>query len=136
MVPVRKPNLAGHHLKDIVELSEKPSLNSHNPEYDKFGFEIEEERCPDKRGEGERRPSQENGAETTLSLEEVESRWDSIVSTLSKPVHLIMTLDMKNLIRKGVPINQKGTVWKAIVDNRMRRRPRSGYYQVYCSNWP
>ena len=59
MAPVRKPNMAEHHLKDIVELSEKPSLNSHNPEYDKFGFEIDEDRCTDEIAEGERRLSQE-----------------------------------------------------------------------------
>ena len=30
----------------------------------------------------------------------------------------MITLDMKTLIRRGIPINLRGMVWKAIVDNR------------------
>ena len=35
--------------------------------------------------------------------------------------------------RRGIPINQRGTVWKAIIDNRIRgsrERPQPEYYQV------
>ena len=125
--------MVGHLLKDIVESSEKPSLSSQNPKYDRFGFKIDEDGSLEEKAERLRRLTQENLEETELSLEEVESRWDSVVSTLSKPVHFTVTLDMKNLIRRGIPINLKGTVWKAIVDNRIRgsmERPQPDYYQV------
>ena len=134
MVSASRQEMVGHLLKDIVESSEKPSLSCQNPKYDRFGFKIDEDGSLEEKAERLRRLTQENLEETELSLEEVESRWDSVVSTLSKPVHFTVTLDMKNLIRRGIPINQKGTVWKAIVDNRIRgsmERPQPDYYQVY-----
>ena len=133
MVSASRQEMVGHLLKDIVESSEKPSLSSQNPKYDRFGFKIDEDGSLEEKAERLRRLTQENLEETELSLEEVESRWDSVVSTLSKPVHFTVTLDMKNLIRRGIPINLKGTVWKAIVDNRIRgsmERPQPDYYQV------
>ena len=133
MVSASRQEMVGHLLKDIVESSEKPSLSSQNPKYDRFGFKIDEDGSLEEKAERLRRLTQENLEETELSLEEVESRWDSVVSTLSKPVHFTVTLDMKNPIRRGIPINLKGTVWKAIVDNRIRgsmERPQPDYYQV------
>ena len=49
---------------------------------------------------------------------QVESRWNGVVVNLKKPVQFTVTLDIKRLIRAGIPINQRGVVWKAIVDNR------------------
>jgi len=138
MVSASRQEMVGHLLKDIVESSEKPSLSSQNPKYDRFGFKIDEDGSLEEKAERLRRLTQENLEETELSLEEVESRWDSVVSTLSKPVHFTVTLDMKNLIRRGIPINLKGTVWKAIVDNRIRgsmERPQPDYYQALLSNY-
>ena len=134
MVSATRQEMVGHLLKDIVESSEKPTLSSQNPKYDRFGFKIDEDGSLEEKAERLRRLTQENLEEAELSFEEVESRWVSVVSTLSKPVHFTVTLDMKNLIRQGIPINQKGTVWKAIVDNRIRgsmERPQPDYYQVY-----
>jgi len=138
MVSATRQEMVGHLLKDIVESSEKPTLSSQNPKYDRFGFKIDEDGSLEEKAERLRRLTQENLEETDLSLEEVESRWVSVVSTLSKPVHFTVTLDMKNLIRQGIPINQKGTVWKAIVDNRIRgsmERPQPDYYQALLSNY-
>merc|ERR1712126_172402 len=138
MVSASRQEMVGHLLKDIVESSEKPSLSSQNPKYDRFGFKIDEDGSLEEKAERLRRLTQENLEETELSLEEVESRWDSVVSTLSKPVHFTVTLDMKNLIRRGILINLKGTVWKAIVDNRIRgsmERPQPDYYKALLSNY-
>jgi len=138
MVSATRQEMVGHLLKDIVESSEKPTLSSQNPKYDRFGFKIDEDGSLEEKAERLRRLTQENLEEAELSFEEVESRWVSVVSTLSKPVHFTVTLDMKNLIRQGIPINQKGTVWKAIVDNRIRgsmERPQPDYYQALLSNY-
>ena len=49
---------------------------------------------------------------------QAESRWNTVVANLRKQVQFTVTLDTKRLIRSGIPINQRGVVWKAIVDNR------------------
>lgn len=144
MVSASRQEMVGHLLKDIVESSEKPSLSSGNPGYDQYGFRQEETR-----GEGEsleekaerlRRLTQENLEETVsqLTVKEVEARWEGVVSTLGKTGHFTVTTDMKCLIRNGIPINQRGTVWKAIVDNRIRGvmdRPQPDYYKALLSNY-
>ena len=82
--------------------------------------------------------AQENWTESELSLEEVEARWTSVVTTLAKPTQFTVTMDIKKLIRGGIPINQRGLVWKAIVDNRLRGsmdRPQPEYYQDLLSNY-
>ena len=114
-------------MKDIVESSEKPNLTcSTDPKYDRFGFKIDAEGSLEEKAERLRRMAQENWEESELSLEELESRWCGVVSTLKKPAQFTVTIDIKRLIRGGIPINQRGLVWKAIVDNR--------WSYVYCKS--
>jgi len=134
-----RQQMVGHLLKDIVESSEKPNLTcSTDPKYDRFGFKIDAEGSLEEKAERLRRMAQENWEESELSLEELESRWCGVVSTLKKPAQFTVTLDIKRLIRGGIPINQRGLVWKAIVDNRIRGsmdRPQQDYYQDLLSNY-
>ena len=116
-----RQQMVGHLLKDIVESSEKPNLTcSSDPKFDRFGFKIDADGSLEEKAERLRRVAQENWEEAgaELSLEEVESRWVGVVTTLRKPAQFTVTLDIKKLIRGGIPINQRGVVWKAIVDNR------------------
>merc|ERR1719479_691226 len=140
MVSASRQQMVGHLLKDIVESSEKPSLVcQQDPKYDRFGFKIDEEGSLEEKAERLRRVAQDNWEESELSLEEVESRWNTVVLNLKKPVQFTVTLDIKRLIRAGIPINQRGVVWKAIVDNRIRgsiEKPQQpDYYQALLSNY-
>ena len=136
-----RQQMVGHLLKDIVESSEKPSLNaSTDPKFDRFGFKIDADGSLEEKAERLRRLAQENWEEAgaELSLEEVEARWCGVVTSLNKPAQFTVTLDIKRLIRAGIPINQRGTVWKAIVENRIRgsmERPQQDYYQDLLSNY-
>ena len=132
--------MVGHLLRDIVESSEKPNLTcTSDPKFDRFGFKIDADGCSlEEKAERLRRMAQENWHESELSLEEVEARWTSVVTTLAKPTQFTVTMDIKKLIRGGIPINQRGLVWKAIVDNRLRGsmdRPQPEYYQDLLSNY-
>lgn len=136
-----RQQMVGHLLKDIVESSEKPSLTaSSDPKFDRFGFKIDADGSLEEKAERLRRLAQENWEEAgaELSLEEVEARWCGVVTSLNKPAQFTVTLDIKRLIRAGIPINQRGTVWKAIVENRIRgsmERPQQDYYQDLLSNY-
>jgi len=143
MVSASRQEMVGHLLKDIVESSEKPSLNSQNG-YDQFGFKQEDfnqhGESLEVKAERLRKIAQENHEETVsqLTSKEVEARWEGVVSTLGKAGHFTVTTDMKCLIRNGIPINQRGVVWKAIVDNRIRGvmdRPQPDYYKALLSNY-
>merc|ERR1719192_726744 len=71
-------------------------------------------------------------------VREVEAKWDGVVSTLSKAGVFTVTTDMKCLIRNGIPITQRGVVWTAIVENRIRgvmERPQPDYYHALLSNY-
>ena len=81
-------------------------------------FKVDAEGSLEEKAERLRRAAQEALEESELSLEEVEARWNGVVSVLRKPAQFTVTLDVKKLIRGGIPINQRGLVWKAIVDNR------------------
>ena len=117
-----RQQMVGHLLKDIVESSEKPNLAcTSDPKYDRFGFKVDAEGSLEEKAERLRRAAQEALEESELSLEEVEARWNGVVSVLRKPAQFTVTLDVKKLIRGGIPINQRGLVWKAIVDNRLEK---------------
>jgi len=136
MVSASRQEMVGHLLKDIVENCERPSLNSHSTECDRFGFRLNEEGSLEDRAERIRRQNEEFAEE--MSEEEARRRWDSVVLSLERPGPLIITMDMKTLIRRGIPINLRGSVWKAIVDNRVRtylEKPQSDYYQALLSNY-
>ena len=93
-----------------------------------------------------------------LTVKEVEAKWDAVVTTLGKAGVFTVPTDMKCLIRyvglpnidgarflnlvfdsdleqsrNGIPITQRGIVWKAIVENRIRGvmdKPQPDYYKV------
>lgn len=136
MVSASRQEMVGHLLKDIVESSERPSLTSRSAECDRFGFRISDEGSLEERAERIRNQTEDITEE--ISEEELRKRWDSVVASLARPGPLFITLDMKNLIRRGIPISMRGMVWKAIVDNRVRTnmdRPHPDYYQALLSNY-
>jgi len=143
MVSASRQEMVGHLLKDIVESSEKPSLSSQDPAYDQFGFRQEDlngQETLEEKAEKLRRMTQENLEETVsqLTVKEVEAKWDGVVSTLSKAGVFTVTTDMKCLIRNGIPITQRGVVWTAIVENRIRGvmdKPQPDYYKALLSNY-
>ena len=49
-----------------------------------------------------------------------------------------MTTDLKNLLRLGIPISQRGAVWKAIVDHKLMRvqneKFEDNYYNKLLAN--
>jgi len=131
-----RQQMVGHLLRDIVESSEKPNLTcTTDPKYDRFGFKIDADGSLEEKAERLQRVAQENLEEC---MEDVESRWNNVVTILGKPAQFTVTMDVKKLIRGGIPINQRGLVWKAIVDNRIRGsmdRPQPDYYQDLLSNY-
>ena len=138
MVSASRQEMVGHLLKDIVESSEKPTLSSDNPEHDRFGFRFEENGSLLDKAERLQRIAQENLEETELTAEETENRWKDVVVALSRPGHFTVSRDMKNLIRRGVPINSRGTVWRAVIINRLRGNVEGqyqDYYQALLSNY-
>ena len=50
-----------------------------------------------------------------------------------------MTTDLKNLLRLGIPISQRGAVWKAIVDHKLMRvqndKFEADYYKKLLANY-
>ena len=84
MVSATRQEMVGHLLKDIVDNSEKPTLNSDTPEHDRFGFRFEEGASLIEKAERLQRIAEENLAETELSLEEVETRWQDVVLGLTR----------------------------------------------------
>ena len=50
-----------------------------------------------------------------------------------------ITTDLKDLLRKGIPISQRGSVWKAIVDHKLMRvqndKFESDYYKKLLGNY-
>ena len=131
MVSASRQEMVGLLLKDIVDNSEKPALNSETPEHDRFGFRFEEGASLIEKAERLQRIAEENLAETELSLEEVETRWQDVVLGLTRPGHFVVSRETKELIRRGVPINQRGSVWRAIIMNRIRGTLDTQHHQYY-----
>lgn len=50
-----------------------------------------------------------------------------------------MTSDLKSLLRLGIPISQRGSVWKAIVDHKLMRvqndKFEANYYKKLLANY-
>merc|ERR1719427_1538984 len=68
----------------------------------------------------------------------MEKSWKDVVVALGRPGHFMVSRDMKNLIRKGVPINLRGTVWRAVIINRISGNVEGhyqDYYQALLSNY-
>ena len=138
MVSASRQEMVGHLLKDIVKSSEKPTLNSQNPEYDRFGFRFDDNASLLDRAERLQRIAQENMEETELTAEEMESSWKDVVVALGRPGNFRVSRDMKKLIRRGIPINLRGTVWRAVIINRIRGNIDSDhqdYYKALLSNY-
>jgi len=138
MVSASRQEMVGHLLKDIVESSEKPALCTQNPEHDRYGFRFEENGSLLDKAERLQRIAQENLEETELTAEEMEKSWKDVVVALGRPGHFMVSRDMKNLIRKGVPINLRGTVWRAVIINRIQGNVEGqyqDYYQALLSNY-
>ena len=159
MVSATRQEMVGHLLKDIVESSEKPALSSDTPEHDRwdhtpsyhhtitpshvhgrFGFRFDSGASLIEKAERLQRIAEENLAESELTAEEVETRWQDVVVGLSRPGHFLITRETKALIRRGVPINLRGSVWRAIIMNRVRGNQladthQQEYYQALLSNY-
>ena len=138
MVSASRQEMVGHLLKDIVESSEKPVLTSENTEHDRFGFRFDNGASLVERAERLQRIAEENLAESELTVEEVETRWRDVVVGLGRPGHFLVNKETKALIRRGVPINLRGGVWRAIIMNRIRGNVEGklqDYYQALLSNY-
>ena len=85
MVSASRQEMVGLLLKDIVDNSEKPTLNSDTPEHDRFGFRFEEGASLIEKAERLQRIAEENLAETELSLEEVDLTCGVFSSNSSMP---------------------------------------------------
>ena len=48
----------------------------------------------------------------SLQLENRESRWEDAVSTLNSKVPFTVTSDIKRLLRLGIPISQRVSIWQ------------------------
>ena len=79
-------------------------------------------------------------------MDQLESKWEAVVATLHGKTQFTVTSDIKRLLRLGIPISQRGSVWKAIVDHRLVRpttgnnnrnsiSPTGGYYQKLLANY-
>ena len=133
MVSTSRQEMVETLLKDIVEKSEKPALSSENPEYDRFGFRLDKNGILQEKAERLQRVAQENLEEAELSKTKIERGWQDIVVALGRPGHFTMTKEIKYLVRKGIPVNLRGCVWRALVMHRTRGDP--GYYQALLSNY-
>ena len=136
MISTSRQEMVGNLLKDIVEKSERPTLNSENPEYDRFGFRLDKNGILKEKAEKLQKVAQENLEEAKLSKKRIEKGWQDIVVALGRPGHFTMTKDIKHLIRKGIPINLRGSVWRALILHRTRGNAGvPGYYQALLSNY-
>ena len=136
MISTSRQEMVGNLLKDIVENSDKPTLSFEKPEYDRFGFRLEKNGTLTEKAERLQRVAQANLEEAELSKEKIERSWQDVVVALGRPGHFTVSKEMKNLIHRGVPINLRGTVWRALILNRTRGNVGDqGYYQALLSNY-
>ena len=136
MISTSRQEMVGNLLKDFVETSEKPALKSENPEYDRFGFRLDKNGILKEKAERLQRVTQENLEEAELSKKRIEKGWREVVVALGRKEHFTMTKDVKYLIRKGIPINLRGSVWRALITKRtIGNAGDQGYYQALLSNY-
>ena len=136
MISTSRQEMVGHLLKDILEKSEKPALCSENPEYDRFGFRLDKNGILKEKAERLQRVAQENLEEAALSKKKIEKSWQDVVVALGRPGHFSMSQEMKHLVRKGIPINLRGSVWRALILKRTRGNVGDqGYYHALLSNY-
>ena len=112
-------------ISDIQTVSKK--------EYDRFGFRLDKNGILQEKAERLQRVAQENLEEAELSKTKIERGWQDIVVALGRPGHFTMTKEIKYLVRKGIPVNLRGCVWRALVMHRTRGD--QGYYQALLSNY-
>ena len=67
-----------------------------------------------------------------------EKKWDEAIASLNSKTPFTMTTDLKNLLRLGIPISQRCTVWKATVDHKLMRvqndKFEANYYKKLLAN--
>merc|ERR1719422_1631169 len=72
-------------------------------------------------------------------LENREGKWNEAIATLNSKAQFTMTSDIKSLLRLGIPISQRGAVWKAIVEKRVMRcgseKFQKDYYKKLLANY-
>ena len=67
-----------------------------------------------------------------------EKKWDEAVHSLNSKTPFTMTTDLKSLLRQGIPISQRGSVWKAIVDHKLNLKNdkfETDYYKKLLANY-
>jgi len=141
-VSASRQEMVSQLLKDIVEVGDRPTLASKSAAYDRFGFAIEtpgntlEEKAEFLRKQAENNHDNlEDGAEHD---EHREKKWDEAIASLNSKTPFTMTTDLKNLLRLGIPISQRCTVWKATVDHKLMRvqndKFEANYYKKLLAN--
>ena len=136
MISKSRQEMVGNLLKDILDKSEKPALSSENPEYDRYGFRLDKNGILKEKAERLERVAQENLEEAALSKKKFEKSWQDVVVALGRPGHFSMSQEMKHLVRKGIPINLRGSVWRALILKRTRGNVgNQGYYHALLSNY-
>ena len=80
-----------------------------------------------------------NHCDHLFQTEHREKRWDEAIASLNSKTPFTMTTDLKNLLRLGIPISQRGAVWKAIVDHKLMRvqndKFEADYYKKLLANY-
>lgn len=139
-VSASRQEMVSQLLKDIVEAAERPNLAAKSDnKYDRFGFAIDtsgnsiEEKVESLRKQAEDHHHQlDEGAHHS---EHRDKRWDEAIGTLKSLTPFTMTTDLKNLLRLGIPIAQRGAVWKAIVDHKLNGVQSDDYYKNLLANY-
>ncbi|XP_071749014.1 TBC1 domain family member 2B isoform X3 [Lepeophtheirus salmonis] len=141
-VSASRQEMVGQLLKDIVEAAEKPVLTTTSASYDRFGFRIDSNRDDSLEDKAEklRRQAEDINMDSSFDNENPEKRWEEIISILnSRSLSLTNEDKIKHLCRKGIPICQRGAVWKAVVDYKLIRRQnesfQTDYYKKLLSNY-
>ncbi|XP_059091006.1 TBC1 domain family member 2B-like isoform X2 [Tigriopus californicus] len=140
-VSASRQEMVSQLLKDIVEAAESPTLTTTSASYDRFGFRIDLDSEPSLEDKAERlrRQAEDDSQNMTTELENRESKWEDAIATLESRVPFTLTNDIKRLLRLGIPISQRGAVWKAIVDHKLMRASQehfpTDYYQKVLSNY-
>ena len=89
--------------------------------YDRFGFRIDlgnsadtvEDKVEKLRRQAEENMDQATEIEDIAQLEEREAKWNEAIANLRGKVPFTMTSDIKNLLRLGIPINLRVSIFSS-----------------------
>jgi len=141
-VSASRQEMVSQLLKDIVEGADKPNLTDNSATFDRFGFRIDtsgnslEDKAEKLRRQAEDHHDQLD--EGACQDENREKKWDEAVHSLNSKTPFTMTTDLKSLLRQGIPISQRGSVWKAIVDHKLNLKNdkfETDYYKKLLANY-